>query len=84
MTHSPTRAAALALVLGLPAILQAQDARPVAFTNARILTMSGSPIERGTVVVREGRIEAVGADTYTYGSKTVGSILIDRMKVAGA
>ncbi len=28
-------------------------------------------------------IEAVGADTYTYGAKTVGSILINRMKVAG-
>jgi PmbA protein len=29
-------------------------------------------------------IEAVGADTYTYGSKTVGSILLNRMKVAGS
>ncbi len=29
-------------------------------------------------------IVAVGADTYTYGSKTVGSVLIDRMKVAGS
>jgi PmbA protein len=29
-------------------------------------------------------IVAVGADTYTYGSKTLGSILIERMKVAGA
>ncbi len=29
-------------------------------------------------------ILAVGADTYNYGSKTVGSILIDRMKVAGS
>jgi len=29
-------------------------------------------------------IEAVGADTYTYGSKTVGSMLIDRMKLAGS
>ena len=29
------------------------------------------------------QIVAVGADTYTYGSKTVGSILIERMKVAG-
>ncbi|NBQ91218.1 MAG: metalloprotease PmbA [Betaproteobacteria bacterium] len=29
-------------------------------------------------------IVAVGADRYTTGSKTVGSILIDRMKVAGA
>ena len=29
-------------------------------------------------------IQAVGADTYNYGAKTVGSILIDRMKVAGS
>ncbi|MBK7053220.1 MAG: metalloprotease PmbA [Rhodoferax sp.] len=29
-------------------------------------------------------IAAVGADTYNYGSKTVGSILIKRMKVAGS
>ena len=29
-------------------------------------------------------IEAVGADTYNYGAKTVGSVLINRMKVAGS
>ena len=29
-------------------------------------------------------IEAVGSDAYTYGGKTVGSMLINRMKVAGA
>ncbi len=29
-------------------------------------------------------IAAVGADGYTTGSKSVGSVLIDRMKVAGA
>ncbi|MBU3722752.1 MAG: metalloprotease PmbA [Limnohabitans sp.] len=29
-------------------------------------------------------IEAVGADAYTYGAKTVGSVLINRMKVAGS
>ena len=28
-------------------------------------------------------IEAVGADAYTMGSKTIGSVLIDRMKIAG-
>jgi PmbA protein len=28
-------------------------------------------------------IVAVGADSYTYGSKTVGSILIEKMKIAG-
>jgi PmbA protein len=29
-------------------------------------------------------IEAVGADTYNYGAKTVGSVLVNRMKVAGS
>jgi PmbA protein len=29
-------------------------------------------------------IEAIGADTYNYGAKTVGSILINKMKVAGS
>jgi PmbA protein len=29
-------------------------------------------------------IQAVGSDTYNYGAKTVGSILIDKMKVAGS
>ena len=29
-------------------------------------------------------IEAVGADQYNYGAKTVGSVLINRMKVAGS
>ncbi|AEG93772.1 Candidate PmbA protein [Ramlibacter tataouinensis TTB310] len=29
-------------------------------------------------------IDAVGADTYNYGAKTVGSVLVNRMKVAGS
>ncbi len=29
-------------------------------------------------------IQAVGADTYNYGAKTVGSVLVDKMKVAGS
>ncbi|MFM6986947.1 MAG: metallopeptidase TldD-related protein, partial [Hydrogenophaga sp.] len=29
-------------------------------------------------------LEAVGADAYTYGAKTVGSVLVNRMKVAGS
>ena len=34
----------------------------VAFTNARIVTQPGELIEKGIVVVRNGLIEAVGAD----------------------
>ena len=29
-------------------------------------------------------VAAIGADVYSYGAKNVGSILIDRMKVAGS
>jgi PmbA protein len=29
-------------------------------------------------------IEAVGADAYNYGAKTTGSVLVNRMKVAGS
>src|SRR5215217_6066181 len=32
-----------------------------AIRNARIVTVSGSDIENGTVVIRDGKIEAVGA-----------------------
>jgi PmbA protein len=31
-----------------------------------------------------GGIVAVGADVYTTGSKSIGSVLLDRMKVAGS
>jgi imidazolonepropionase-like amidohydrolase len=40
----------------------AQDGRPVAFTNARLVTVSGATIERGTLVVKNGKVEAIGAD----------------------
>jgi imidazolonepropionase-like amidohydrolase len=36
-----------------------------AITNARIVTVSGPPIERGTVVIRDGLIAAVGANVAT-------------------
>ena len=40
----------------------AADAQSYAITNARIVTVSGPAIEKGTVVVRDGLISAVGAD----------------------
>jgi imidazolonepropionase-like amidohydrolase len=33
-----------------------------AIRNARIVTVSGADIENGTVVIRDGKIEAVGAN----------------------
>src|SRR5215204_7526876 len=38
------------------------DAQSYAITNARIVTVSGPTIEKGTVVVRDGLIAAVGVD----------------------
>jgi imidazolonepropionase-like amidohydrolase len=52
--------AILLAALATPSL--AQSSRPVAFVNARLLTMTGEDIARGTLVVRNGSIEALGAD----------------------
>ncbi|MBI3265261.1 MAG: amidohydrolase family protein, partial [Acidobacteria bacterium] len=65
-TASALRAAAASLDRALRAL---QDARSrqaggpvVAITNARIVPVTRPEIERGTIVIRGGRIDAVGAD----------------------
>jgi len=67
----PRIASALAIMLALLTILsvtpvssraQQSSLETYAITNARIVTVSGSPIERGTVVIRNGLIAAVGAN----------------------
>jgi len=53
------------LAIGLLSVFsaEAQNRNDVyAITNARIVTVSGAAIEKGTVVVRDGLIESVGAD----------------------
>ncbi len=54
---------ALAVTLAPP--LSAQGDRPVpatyAITNARLVPVAGAPIEKGTIVVRDGLIVAIGA-----------------------
>ena len=55
---------ALALFVAAPGAVpaaQAQD-RPVAFVGARVIPIDGPEIARGVVVVRGGRIEAVGEE----------------------
>jgi imidazolonepropionase-like amidohydrolase len=56
-------AATLAAVAGHEAV-STQTPQPgvVAITNATVLTVTRGTIERGTVLVRDGRIAAVGAD----------------------
>jgi len=60
--RAPVRLAGFLAAAALAAVpLAAQDA-PLAITNARVVTVSGPVIEKGTVVVSGGRIAAVGAD----------------------
>jgi len=49
-----------------------RDLGTFAITNARIYTLSGDPIENGTVVVSGGKIRAVGADVnIPQGAETI-------------
>jgi imidazolonepropionase-like amidohydrolase len=43
------------------AFAQTQTANTYAITHAKIFTLAGSPIEDGTLVIRDGKIAAVGA-----------------------
>src|SRR5436305_9861373 len=54
-------AASTLLILISVTIAQRNAIDTYAITNARIVTVSGAAIDRGTVVVRNGLIAAVGA-----------------------
>ena len=58
ITIQAPRAAGLAL---LAAVATSAGAQTVAITGGRVYPVSGPPIENGTVVIRDGRITAVGA-----------------------
>jgi imidazolonepropionase-like amidohydrolase len=49
----------------------AQPARAYAITNAAIVPVVGQPIPRGTVIIRDGRIAAVGANVPVPADATV-------------
>ena len=54
----------LAALLSLPAFAyaQTQPATTYALTHAKIFTLAGAPIDDGTLVIRDGKIAAVGAN----------------------
>ena len=54
-------ALALATALAAQQTPAAPQTQTIAITGARVLPVSGPPIERGTIVIRDGRIVAVGA-----------------------
>jgi imidazolonepropionase-like amidohydrolase len=54
--------AGLALVLLLPAPGGAGKAPVYALVGGKVVTVSGATLERGTVILRDGLVEAVGAD----------------------
>ncbi len=58
---NPRHLVVAALALPFAAAGAAQE-RAVAIVDARILTLDGDAVERGTLVMRDGKIEAVGAD----------------------
>ena len=51
---------AIAVLTTLPAAALAQE-RPTAFTGATLLSISGEPVENGTLLVHKGKILAAGA-----------------------
>jgi imidazolonepropionase-like amidohydrolase len=51
-----------AAALSLPFVLRADAPNVYAIRGARIVTAAGAPLESGTIVIRRGVIEAVGAN----------------------
>ncbi|HXJ05870.1 MAG TPA: amidohydrolase family protein [Candidatus Acidoferrum sp.] len=53
---------AAAFCVSLVSYAQSQPPSTYAITHAKIFTLAGSPIEDGTLVIRDGKIAAVGAN----------------------
>jgi imidazolonepropionase-like amidohydrolase len=54
--------AAAVCILSLGVSAQAQPPSTIALTHAKIFTLAGAPIENGTLLIRDGKIAAVGAN----------------------
>jgi imidazolonepropionase-like amidohydrolase len=53
--------AAATMLLALPIAPRAMSAQTIAIVGAKVYPVSGPPIENGTVLIRDGRIAAVGS-----------------------
>jgi imidazolonepropionase-like amidohydrolase len=49
-------------ILSLNVSAQSQPPSTIALTHAKIFTLAGAPIENGTLIIRDGKIAAVGAN----------------------
>jgi imidazolonepropionase-like amidohydrolase len=67
----PARSLPVAALALLAASAAAQEAPAIAIRGGTVLTMAGPPIERGTVVMRGGKIVAVGANVAVPSGATV-------------
>jgi imidazolonepropionase-like amidohydrolase len=64
--------ACLAFLIALSALpVKTEEPLVFAITNARIVPVAGSPIDKGTIVIRRGVIEAVGAGVAIPGDARV-------------
>jgi imidazolonepropionase-like amidohydrolase len=54
--------AAAVCILSLGVSAQSQPPSTIALTHAKIFTLAGAPIENGTLLIRDGKIAAVGAN----------------------
>jgi imidazolonepropionase-like amidohydrolase len=68
-----TALAAAIFILSLGVSAQSQPPSVIALTHAKIFTLAGTPIENGTLVIRDGKIAAVGANVEV----PAGALVID-------
>ena len=69
-----------AMIVCTPNDISAQyEGRTYAITNARLVPLSGGVIEVGTIVLRGGLIEALGADVSGAAPEDAGGILAGRI-----
>jgi imidazolonepropionase-like amidohydrolase len=52
-------------------VVKTEEPSVFAITNAKIIPVSGAPIEKGSIVIRRGIIEAVGADIAVPGDARI-------------